>query len=79
MKRLSQSMPAYLQRLIVAILLVTVSATSSAAQYCGYACVRQFGFILFQLDGTWVFTTCYSLPEMDGTTSVYCLYTRSNL
>ena len=79
MKRLLRSIPIYLRQLIIAVILVAVTATASSAQYCGYACVKTFGFILFELDGTWVYTTCYSLPEMDGTTSVYCIYTRSNL
>lgn len=69
----------YVRHVIVALLLVALTATSSSAQYCGYACVKVFGFIQFELDGTWVFSSCFSLPEMDGSTTIYCIYTRSSL
>jgi hypothetical protein len=75
MNALSLNIRAYLRRAIVAVLLVALTATSSSAQWCGYLCVKAFGFILFQLDGTYVYTTCYSLPNMDGTTTIYCIYT----
>jgi len=66
----------YLRHAIVAILLVTLTATSASAQYpCAMACVKVFGFILFQLDGTYVFTSCFSLSEMDGSVTTYCIYT----
>ena len=76
MKAVSSTLRAYLRRIIVAVLLIAFTATSSSAQWCGYLCVKAFGFILFQLDGTYVFTTCYSMPEMDGTTTIYCIYTK---
>jgi len=75
MKALSANIPAYLRGVIIAILLVALTATSISAQWCGYLCVKAFGFILFQPDGTYVYTTCFSSPNMDGTTTIYCIYT----
>ena len=67
----------YFRNTIVAILLVALTATSAPAQwYCAVACVKMFGFIDFGLDGTWVFTGCFALPEMDGSVTIYCIYTR---
>jgi hypothetical protein len=66
----------YLRHTIVAILLVALTATSAPAQYpCAMACVKMFGFIVFGLDGTSVFTSCFSLREMDGSVTTYCIYT----
>ena len=65
----------YLRHTIVAILLVALTATSAAAQYpCAMACVKVFGFIRFTIDGTYVFTSCFSLSEMDGSVTTYCIY-----
>jgi hypothetical protein len=54
---------------------VALTATSAAAQYpCAMACVKVFGFIRFTIDGTYVFTSCFSLSEMDGSVTTYCIY-----
>jgi len=67
----------YLRHVVVAVLLVALTATSAPAQYyCAIACVKVFGFIDFALDGTWVFTSCFALPEMDGSVTIYCIYTK---
>jgi|GEM_PF-4289771 len=66
----------YLRHVTVALLLVALTATSASAQYpCAMACVKVFGFILFELDGTYVFTSCFSMPEMGGGVTTYCIYT----
>jgi hypothetical protein len=66
----------YSRHMIVAILLVALTATSAPAQYpCAMSCVKMFGFIVFGLDGTTVFTSCFSLTEMDGSRTTYCIYT----
>jgi hypothetical protein len=38
-----------------------------------------FGFIVFGLDGTYVFTSCFSMPEMGGGVTTYCIYTLTRL
>ena len=76
MRRLVLHPLGYLRHFVVTALLVALTATSASAQYpCAMSCVKVFGFIVFGVDGTYVFTSCFSMPEIGGGVTTYCIYT----